>query len=95
MPAKKTSKGSAKVSQSEFEAKVDEIVDKISTAIKENKSCHCSHKSGGSAIYGMGIVGALIYYFQHPPVGEWLLTIFKIIFWPAVVAYRLLETFGL
>lgn len=89
MPAKKPSK-------SEFESKIDEIVDKVSQAIKEN-NCHCKPNkcNPGNAIYGMGICGAIIFYFQHPPAGEWLWTIVKVIFWPAVVAYRLLAQFGL
>lgn len=87
MPVKKKS------SKSDLESKFDELVG----AIKEGKDCHCKPKGSSctNALYGMGILGAVIFYAQHPPTGEWLWTIVKIIFWPAVASYRLLGQFGL
>lgn len=88
MPAKKANK-----------ANWEEKIEEIANAIGDNKSCGgCKprHKSNtGNAIYGIGIMGAVFYYLQHPPVGEIFLTIIKVLLWPAFVAYRLLETFGL
>jgi hypothetical protein len=45
-----------------------------------------------SAVYGMGLLGALIYFIQHA-TGFWmgLVGIFKAIFWPAYMVYKLLE----
>ena len=44
------------------------------------------------AVYGLGFVGALIYYIQHAATfGMILLGILKAMVWPALVAYKLLE----
>lgn len=45
-----------------------------------------------SAIYGMGFIGALIYFIQHA-VGFWdgLLGVLKAIVWPAMLVYKVLE----
>jgi hypothetical protein len=46
--------------------------------------------SGG--IYGLGFLGALIYYFTHSAtVLAYFLGFFKAIFWPAFLIYRLFE----
>ena len=89
MPAKKKS------GTINWEEKIEEIVN----AIGNNKDCGgCKTKgksSAGNTIYGMGIIGAVFYYLQHPPLGEIFLTIVKVLLWPAFVAYRLIENFGL
>lgn len=46
----------------------------------------------GGAIYGLGVLGALVYYLQH--AGTFLLIVIgivKSIFWPAFLLYRVLE----
>jgi hypothetical protein len=45
-----------------------------------------------NAIYGIGFIGALVYFIQHA-VTFWagLLGIFKTIFWPALLVYKALE----
>ena len=45
--------------------------------------------SGG--VYGMAVIGAAVYYIQHAAT-FWagVLGIFKAIFWPAVVIYKVL-----
>lgn len=50
------------------------------------------HTSG--AIYGMGFIGAVIYFIKTA-AGFWagVLGIIKAIFWPAVVLYKTLEYF--
>jgi len=50
--------------------------------------------SGG--IYGMAFLGALVYYLQHA-TSFWtvVLGIFKAIFWPAVLMYKVLELLGM
>ncbi|MCD8485133.1 hypothetical protein LRY65_01700 [Candidatus Woesebacteria bacterium] len=48
--------------------------------------------SGGDAVYGLGVVGALIYYLTHASSfidGLW--GIGKALFWPAFLMYKLLE----
>ncbi len=45
-----------------------------------------------SAVYGLGFVGALIYFIQHA-TGFWIgvLGILKAMVWPAILIYKLLE----
>jgi hypothetical protein len=52
------------------------------------------HRSGGGggAVYGLGLIGALIFYIQHAD-GFWggVLGILKALVWPAFVVYDLLK----
>jgi hypothetical protein len=42
-------------------------------------------------VYGMAFIGALVYYLQHATtLWAGVLGIFKALFWPAVLMYRLL-----
>ena len=43
-------------------------------------------------IYGMGFIGAAIYFIQHAAT-FWagIFGVFKAIFWPAILIYKLLE----
>ena len=53
-------------------------------------------KQGGGAFYGLGMVGALVYYLQMANgLGEVLLGILKAIVWPALLSYRLLQFLGM
>lgn len=46
--------------------------------------------SGG--VYGMAFLGAVVYYIQHAAsLGAGVLGIFKAIFWPAVLMYKVLD----
>lgn len=50
-----------------------------------------SHHAGG-AMYGLGFIGALIYYIQH--ANSFLmgvLGVLKAIVWPAILVYKALE----
>ncbi|HVQ44627.1 MAG TPA: hypothetical protein VMT30_06725 [Candidatus Saccharimonadia bacterium] len=53
-----------------------------------------SHKvanAGGGGVYGLGLIGALVYYLQHAAsFGDGVLGILKAIFWPAFLVYHLL-----
>lgn len=54
-----------------------------------------NHASGG-AIYGLGMLGAAIYYLQHATtIWMGILGILKAIVWPAFVVFRLHEFFKL
>jgi hypothetical protein len=46
------------------------------------------------AVYGLGFIGAVIYYLQHAPT-FWIgvLGILKAMVWPAFLIYRVLEFF--
>jgi hypothetical protein len=48
--------------------------------------------SSGGAIYGIGVLGAVVYYIVHA-TSFWmgLLGIIKAIFWPGFVLYKVLE----
>lgn len=44
---------------------------------------------GGGAVYGLGLIGALIYYLGHATTfGMGLLGILKAIVWPAILVYH-------
>ncbi len=49
----------------------------------------------GSAIYGLGLIGALVYYIQAAGTfGMVLLGILKAIIWPVFLVYDLLKFLG-
>lgn len=60
--------------------------------IKEKCNCKCNCHATGGAVYGLGLVGALVYYFQHA-TSFWIgvLGFLKALVWPAMLAYKLLE----
>lgn len=48
--------------------------------------------AGGGAIYGLGVIGAIIYFLQHSNTfAQALWGIVQAIFWPAVIVYKVLE----
>lgn len=62
---------------------------------KNERSWSGRRAGGGSAVYGLGLIGALVYYIQHAH-GFWgvLLGILKGLVWPAFVVYHLLMHLG-
>jgi hypothetical protein len=50
------------------------------------------NKGGSGAIYGLGIIGAAVYYIQHA-TSFWigLLGVVKAFFWPAVLIYYVFD----
>lgn len=47
---------------------------------------------GGSAVYGLGFVGALIYYIQNASsFSEGLIGFLKAIVWPAIFTYNVID----
>ena len=69
------------------------MTNETKTPEHDNKGRKVIYKNAGSApVYGIGLVGALVYYLQHATtfvVG--LVDILKAIVWPAMVVYKLLE----
>lgn len=54
----------------------------------------CGASSG--AIYGLGMIGALIYFIQHATsFVNGLIGIVEAIFWPAVFVYKILEMWNM
>jgi hypothetical protein len=50
------------------------------------------YRNASEAVYGLGVIGALVYYIQHAAtfvIG--VLGVLKAIVWPALVVYKLLE----
>ncbi len=51
---------------------------------------HCG--AGSGAVYGLGLVGAAVYYLQHATtLWEGIFGFLKALVWPAFIVYRLLE----
>lgn len=47
-------------------------------------------KGGGSAVYGLGFIGALVFFFQQASsFVDVLVAFFKSLFWPAYLVYQL------
>ena len=60
--------------------------------MKKDKICRCGHACGtGGAVYGLGFIGAVIYYISQA-TGFWVgvLGFLKAIVWPAFLVYKLL-----
>jgi hypothetical protein len=50
--------------------------------------------AGGGAVYGLGMIGAMVYFFRSAESGrDQLLAIPKAIVWPALLVYKLLKSF--
>ncbi|MDA8436660.1 MAG: hypothetical protein M0Z98_11830 [Actinomycetales bacterium] len=50
---------------------------------------------GAGAVYGLGFIGAIVYYWQHADGLWWhLWSIVEAIFWPAFLVYDLLSHLG-
>lgn len=49
------------------------------------------HQAGSGALYGIGVLGAAVYFLQHATT-FWgvLVALFKAIFWPGFVLYQVL-----
>lgn len=62
---------------------------------ERNRNAWAGRGGGGGAVYGLGLIGALIYYIQQAD-GFWLgvLGILKALVWPAFVVYDLLKFLG-
>lgn len=51
--------------------------------------------AGGGAIYGLGIFGALVYFWQQAEgIFGYLSAIFKGLFWPAYMVYNVFTSLG-
>lgn len=49
----------------------------------------------GSAVYGLGFIGAIIYFISHATsFGMGVIGVLKAIVWPAVLVYKAFEYFG-
>lgn len=68
-----------------------ETSSKKKASVKEHSS---AAGGGGGAVYGLGFVGALIYFIQHADTfWQGVLGLFQAMVWPAYVVYKLLQSF--
>lgn len=52
--------------------------------------------AGSTAIYGIGIFGALVYFLMHASsFVDGVVGVIYAIFWPAVIVYKVLELFNM
>lgn len=64
--------------------KINMIINKGGESMKNN--------AGSGAIYGLGVLGALVYFLQHATsFVDGLIGIIQAVFWPGVVLYKVLE----
>lgn len=68
--------------------------------ITKEDSCECNHSHhgyhhGGHCIYGLGFIGAAIYYISTA-TGFWMgvLGVLKALVWPAFLVFQLLKSLG-
>ncbi len=53
-------------------------------------------RAGGGAVYGLGFLGALIFYWQHAiTFGAFVMGLLKALVWPALLVYKAIEFFKL
>jgi hypothetical protein len=58
----------------------------------DKKKIYNHSNPGGGAVYGLGLVGALIYFLQQATsLQEGLVGILKALVWPAILLYKILE----
>jgi hypothetical protein len=57
-----------------------------------DKSKYHKNAGGGHAVYGLGFIGALVYYIQQADNFWWgIVAIFKALVWPAFLVYDALR----
>ncbi len=62
--------------------------DNPETTSSPRRSDHAT-AGGGNAVYGLGLLGALVYFWQQADnFGGYLLAILKALFWPAFLVYE-------
>jgi hypothetical protein len=92
----------AKAKAEEIGKKVGSVIGKEIDKEMEKENCgekkwhHHSNAGGGNAVYGLGFIGALVYFIQTA-TGFWVgvLGVLKAFVWPAILIYKLLGMAGL
>jgi hypothetical protein len=58
-------------------------------------SSNAGAAAGGGAIYGLGIFGAFVYYWQQAETfWEYVLSFIAGVFWPAFMVYEVFDALG-
>lgn len=64
------------------------------TKEESQKNKYMGSAGGGSAVYGLGLIGALIYFIMHANTfGQAVIGILKGLVWPAIIVFKALEYF--
>jgi len=59
---------------------------------KARRSRRARPANGGGAVYGLGMIGAVVYFFQSAESGrDYVLALPRAIFWPALLVYKVLK----
>ena len=71
-------------------------MNKKNTKYEMMHGCNCHHNHSGNAVYGLGFIGAAVYYIWTA-TGFWMgvLGFLKAIVWPAFLVFGLLKSLGL
>lgn len=74
---------------------MDGTTDGAATGTRPADHTRQGRRGGGDAVYGLGLVGALVYYLQAAD-GFWsgVLGVLKAVVWPAFVTHDLLKFLG-
>jgi hypothetical protein len=60
--------------------------------MSQKVTVHESSAASGGAVYGLGLIGAIVYYFQHADTFlQFVLGFLKALIWPALVVYKILD----
>jgi hypothetical protein len=73
----------------------------VKKKIAKEEECECHHNHhgyhhGGNAVYGLGFIGAAIYYISTA-TGFWMgvLGVLKALVWPVFLVFQLLKSLGM
>jgi hypothetical protein len=70
--------------------------DKLASCCEDKKSSNCSSNSSAGAVYGIGVIGAIVYFFQNSSgLSDYLVGILKALIWPGMLVYKALELLSL
>jgi hypothetical protein len=69
---------------------MDEHMDELSaTETKDRRRRKTPATQGGGAVYGLGLIGALVWYCQQAEEpGEYAVAVLKALVWPAFLVYE-------
>ena len=83
-------------SSKEFEKEVEKEVEEKVKNFFEKKCKKGVKDQGGNAFYGIGLIGALVYYISTA-TGFWMGVwgVIKAVLWPAFFVYKIFEYLGM
>jgi len=73
----------------------DAQTEPVPTGWKSRSSTKSAPSPGGGAVYGLGMIGALVYFIGTAESGrDYALAFGKAIVWPALLVYKAFKTLG-